>query len=341
VYRLRDFAVDDLPLLGRELPGCADTSRDLRGHPGGLCGVVVEDPRGRIAGCIVAARHELVTATRTIGLGIVRVAHVMNEGRIGGVHSLLFELDCAFAERFEGPDRALQAVVAQWDEADVWWFRRLRDYEPIAASLWFEGPVAAARAPADVAVENTDVDAIAGLEFGTVPVAGPVTGVRRSRESFVHAARRPGRRAWLARRGAQVVAWAVARSDATGAVLEDHAIDWRDAPLGTALLAAVAGGQPSLRTTRWTDHEPELAALQAAGLRIRGPEQPIAARVSAFGLAPATVAEFASFGESDVGARALPRLSHNERIVTPPPPGTRNTQGDHRRSRGNHPHQPR
>jgi len=337
VYRLRDFVVDDLPLLGRELPPCADTARDLRGHPGGLCGVVVEDPRGRICGCIVAARHELVTATRTIGLGIVRVAHVMNEGRIGGVHSLLFELDCAFAERCEGPERALQAVVAQWDEADVWWFRRLRDYEPIAASLGFEGPVAAARAPADVVVESACADTIAGLEFGT----GPVTGVRKSRESLVHAARRPGRGVWIARRGAQVVAWATARNDATGAVLEDHMIDWRDAPLATALLAAVNGGQPSLRTTRWTDDEAELKALQAAGLRIRGPEQQIAARVSAFGLAPATVAEFASFGESDVGARALPRLSHNDRIITPPPPGTRNTHGDHRRSRGHHPHQPR
>ncbi|HEU4418009.1 MAG TPA: hypothetical protein VFT55_03670 [Planctomycetota bacterium] len=336
MYRLRDFVVDDLPLLGCLLPGAADTARDLRGHPGGLCGVVVEDPRGRICGCIVAARHELVTATRTIGLGIVRMAHVMNEGRVGGVHSLLFELDCAFAERCEGPDRALQAVVAQWDEADVWWFRRLRDYEPIAASLGFEGPVAAAKAPADVVVEGAGADAIAELEFGT----GPVTGVRRSRESFAHAAGRPGRRAWIARRGAQVVAWATARNDAAGAVLEDHTIDWRDVPLATALLAAVAGGRP-LRTTRWTDDEAELAALQAAGLRIRGPEQLIAARVSAFGLAPATVAEFASFGESDVGARALPRLSHNDRILTPPPPGTRNTQGDHRRRAGNHPHQPR
>ena len=336
MYRLRDFVVDDLPLLGCLLPGAADTARDLRGHPGGLCGVVVEDPRGRICGCIVAARHELVTATRTIGLGIVRMAHVMNEGRIGGVHSLLFELDQAFAERCEGPERALQAVVAQWDEADVWWFRRLRDYEPIAASLGFEGPVAAAKAPADVVVEGAGADAIAELEFGTAAV----TGVRRSRESFVHAARRPDRRSWIARRGAQVVAWATARNDAAGAVLEDHTIDWRDVPLATALLAAVAGGRP-LRTTRWTDDEAELAALQAAGLRIRGPEQLIAARVSAFGLAPATVAEFASFGESDVGARALPRLSHNDRILTPPPPGTRNTQGDHRRRAGNHPHQPR
>ena len=327
-------------MLGRELVGCGDAARDLRGHPTGLCGVVVEDPRGRLCGCIVAARHELVTSTRTIGLGIVRMAHVMNEGRIGGVHSLLFELDCAFAERFEGPERAFQAVVAQWDEADLWWFRRLRDYEPIAASLLFEGPVAAARAPADVAVERVGVDTAAGLEPDAVPSTGTVTGVRRSRDSFAHAARRPGRRAWIARRGAQVVAWATARHDATAIVLEDHMIGWRDAPLATALLAAMADGFPLLRTTRWTDDEAELKALQAAGLRIRGPEQPIAARVSAFGLAPATVAEFASFGESDVGARALPQLSHNDRICTPPPPGTRDTQGDHRRS-GHHLHQPR
>src|SRR5262245_51108168 len=199
----------------------------------------------------------------------------MNEGRIGGVHSLLFELDCAFAERFEGPERAFQAVVAQWAEADLWWFRRLRDYEPIAASLLFEGPVAAARTPADVAVESVGADTTAGLEPDTVPatgaVTGTVTGVRRSWDSFVHAARRPGRRAWIARRGAQVVAWATARHDATAAVLEDHLIDWRDAPLATALLAAAAGGWPLLRTTRWTDDEAELAALQAAGLRIRGP----------------------------------------------------------------------
>jgi hypothetical protein len=341
VYRLRDFVVDDLPVLGRELPGNADTARDLHGHPGGLCGVVVEDPRGRLCGCLVAARHELVTTTRTIGLGIVRMAHVMNEGRVGGVHSLLFELDNAFAERFEGPERAFQAVIARWEEADLWWFRRLRDYEPFAASLLLEGPVAAARAPADVSVESVAADTIAGLARDLGPAPGPATGVRRSWESFVHAARRPGRRAWIARRGAQVVAWATARHDATAAVLEDHVIDWRDAPLAAALLAAVAGAGQLLRTTRWTDDEAELKALQAAGLRIRGPEQPLAARVSAFGLAPPTVAEFASFGESDVGARALPHLSHNDRICTPPPPGTRNTQGDHRRSHGNHPHQPR
>ena len=68
MYRLRDFVVDDLPVLGCLLPGNSDTARDLCGHPGGLCGVVVEDPRGRLCGCIVAARHELVAATRTIGL---------------------------------------------------------------------------------------------------------------------------------------------------------------------------------------------------------------------------------------------------------------------------------
>lgn len=337
MYRLRDFEPDDLRTLARELPDQAHAVREVEQHPGGLHGVVVEDPRARLCACLVAARHELVTDTRTIGLGIVRVAHVVKEARIGGIHGMLFDLDGSFAERFEGPERAFQAVVGRWHEHDVWCLRRLRDYEPIAQSLCFEGPVAPARPVGDVAVAAVEPGAVASLELRSD--AG--TGVRRSRESFLHRAGLPGRSTWVARRGGAVVAWAIARIGAGGAVLEDQAIDWRDAPLAAALLAAVGEGQPALHTTRWTNQEAELAALQAAGLRLRGPEQLIAARVSAFGIAPASLLDFASFGELDVGARALPRLSHNECLVTPPPPGTQSTQGDHRRRRTNGTHEPR
>ena len=137
------------------------------------------------------------------------------------------------------------------------------------------------------------------------------------------------------RRGDQVVGWAVLRSAGEEAVLEDHWIDWHEPALAQTMLAAVARDHATLRVTRWSHHEAEIAALQTAGLRIRGPEHLIAARVSAFGIAPASIAEFASFGEFDVGATGLPQLSHNERITTPPPPGTQSTRGDHRRNSKN------
>ena len=334
MYRLRDFELPDLRLFERELPGVADVVRELDGAPAEPCGVVVEDPRDRLCGCLVATRHELVTNTRTVGLGIVRIAHVADTARIGGVHGLLFEMDSAFAARCEGPERAFQAVVARWDERDLWWFRRLRDYEPIAASLTFAGAVAPASAPAGVAIEAVAPAVAAALDFGDVAA----TGVRRTRDAFDHAARRSGRRALIARRDGVVIAWAIVRDDG---VLEDHSIDWRDGALAPAMLAAAAHGHTSLRATRWTDQPAELAALQAAGLRVAGPEHVIAARVSAFGLAPATIAEFASLGETDVGARALPHSTHNDQVLLPPPPGTRSTHGDHRRTHGNHQHQPR
>jgi hypothetical protein len=340
MYRLREFEQGDLDALAGALPdSCGDTARELGGHPAPMHGVIVEGPRGGVAACLVALRHELVTDTRTIGLGIVRLAHVAEEARIGGIHSLLFEVDRAFAERFEGPERAFQAVVGQWHEQDVWWLRRLCDYEPIAQSITFEGPVGPASIGSgtgadDLVVEAVEPAAVASMAFP----AGPATGLRRSRESFAHGARQPGRRAWIARRSAQVLAWAVLRDEAT-AVLEDHTIDWRDGRTARALLAAAAAGR-RLRATRWTNQEGEFATLQAAGLRVRGPERLIAARVSAFGIAPASLAEFASFGDSDVGSRALPRLSHSECVATPPPPGTRSTHGDHRRSSSRE-HQPR
>lgn len=341
MYGLRNFEGADFATLARQLPGgCGDTLRELEGHPGGLHGVIVDDPRGRVCACLVAVRHAMVTATRTIGLGIVRLAHVAQEARIGGIHSLLFELDRAFAERFEGPESPFQAVVGCFDEQDIWWLRRHCDYEPIAQSLTFEGAVAAATGQnggqADVVIEVVTAAAIASMEF----VGGPATGIRRSRELLAHGAGQPGRTAWIARRGPQVAAWAVVRDEGEAVVLEDHAIDWGDAALAAPLLAAMARGR-RLRTTRWTNQESEFVALQAAGLRIRGPEHLIAARVSAFGIAPASLAEFASFGEADVGTNALPRLSHHECIATPPPPGTRSTQGDHRRSGTKGEHQSR
>jgi hypothetical protein len=116
-------------------------------------------------------------------------------------------------------------------------------------------------------------------------------------------------------------------------VVEQCSLDWNDVGLVKAVLGAAAGGAV-LRVVRWTEQGAELVALQAAGLRVSGPERVVAARISAFGLAPASIAEFASFGPAEVGALPLPRLTYNECIVTPPPPGQRSTQGDHRR-RGN------
>lgn len=328
MYRLREFTIADLPTLRRELPDQADDIDRLAGRPDGSFGLVVEDPRRRVCACLVAARRRLTGDKRDIDLGIVRVAHVRKEARIGGAHSLLFELDAAFAELFEGPDRAVQAVVARWDERDVWWFRRLRGFEPIAASTQFAGLVAVPPDAPELRVERFEAGRV---EPGDLSVGGGA-GLCRCPESLLHAALLPGRRASVVRRDARVVAWAVARDENAGVVVEDVAVDWTDQRLVVTLLAAVAGGHP-LRTTRWTDQAAELAALQAAGLRLGGPEHLLAARVSASGLAPVTIGQSGSFGEADVGARALPRLTHNDCIVTPPPPGTRDTATDHRRDR--------
>lgn len=332
MYRLREFQSDDLSSIAQELPAHAETAKQLEQHPGGLSGVIVRDARDRIAGCLVAAGHQVATNTRTIGLGVMRIAHIAPEARIGGIHSLLLELDADFSERFEGSDNVYQAMIAQWHEEDVWCLRRLRDYEPVAQSLTFVGPVVAKAPPADVQIAKVSA---AELSEGVGFDALPQSGVQRTAAMMYHGAAQPGRSAWVARRGAQVLAWAVVYSDANTAVLEDHCIDWRESELAGALLSAVAAGHDALRATRWTHHEAEIAALQTAGLRIRGPENLIAARVSAFGIAPASLAEFASLGEFDVGVSPLPRLSHNERIVTPPPPGTQSTRGDHRRSSKN------
>ncbi|MCU0865525.1 MAG: hypothetical protein MUC36_17205 [Planctomycetes bacterium] len=327
MYRLRPFEPTDLHLLAREVTGTADTTDALAGHPGGLFGVVVEAPRARLAAALVAVRHELVTPTRTLGVGIVRLAHVDEPARIGGIHSLLFELDSAFAERFEGPDQPFQAVVAQWEEQDLWWFRRLRDHEPIAASLSLTGVVAAVAPPDGVVIEPLAAAAIELLAFG----AGAGTGLRRTREHLLHGARQRGCTAFVARRGSAVIGWAIVRRAGAEVVLEHCALDWAEVALVRAVLAAAAGGAV-LRAVRWTEQAGELVALQAAGLRVAGPERVVAARISAFGLAPASIAEFASFGPAEVGASPLPRLTYNECIVTPPPPGQRSTQGDHRRS---------
>jgi hypothetical protein len=327
MYRLRPFEPTDLRLLAREVPGAADTVDALAGHPGGLFGVVVEDPRARLAAALVAVRHELVTPTRTLGVGIVRLAHVVEPARIGGIHSLLFELDSAFAERFEGPDQPFQAVVAPWEEQDLWWFRRLRDHEPIAASLVFTGMVAAAAPPDGITIEPLSAAAIEALAAG----AGPAIGLRCTREHLLHGARRDGCTAFVAHRDGSIQGWVLVRRHGTVVELEQVAVDWSRLPLVKALLAAAAGGAV-LRAVRWTEQAAELVALQAAGLRVSGPERVVAARISAFGLAPASIAEFASFGPAEVGASPLPRLTYNECIVTPPPPGQRSTQGDHRRS---------
>ena len=346
MYQLRDFEPDDLSAIARDLPAYAATAREIQSHPGGLSGVIVHDARERIAGCLVAVCHQLVTNTRTIGLGIVRIAHIAEEARIGGIHSLLLELDSAFSERFEGSDKRFQAMIAQWHEEDIWCLRRLRDYEPVAQSLTFAGVVTPQRAPEGVTIAKLSAAELSGEQRMCFD-EGPTAGVQRTAAMLHHGVSQPGRQGWLARRGEQVVGWAVARvdrgtdsgangqADGDEAVLEDHWIDWHEPPLAAAMLAAVAADHKTLRVTRWSHHEAEIAALQTAGLRIRGPENLIAARVSAFGIAPASLAEFASLGEMDVGATGMPQLSRNERIVTPPPPGTQSTRGDHRRSSAN------
>lgn len=330
MFRLREFEIGDLDGVARELPHHADAVEQLREHPGGLHGVIVHDVRDRIAGCLVAAGYRLATNTRTIGLGAMRIAHIGKELRIGGIHSLLLEMDADFSERFEGAEKAFQAMVAQWHEEDVWCLRRLRDYEPVAQSLTYAGPVTQKVQLDGVAITKFD-PADAGLPFDD----GPEAGVMRTAAMLHHGAQLPGREAWVARRDDRVVAWAVRRTEGDEAVLEDHWIDWREQDLAAAMLIAVASERASLRVTRWSHHEHELAALQTAGLRIRGPERLVAARVSAFGIAPSSLAEFASLGERDVGAACLPQLSHNELITTPPPPGTQSTRGDHRRSSKN------
>lgn len=330
MYRLRNLEPADVDAIARAFPDHAATVPMLGDAADGLHGVVVTDARARLCAVLAAERRECVTPARTLGVGIVRLATMRPELRIGGVHSLLVAIDEAFAERCEGPDRAFQVVVARWDEQDVWWFRRQRDYEPIAASIEFAGHVAPAVPPAGV---RLTVVAAAAIDAAAVDL-GAVMGLRRTGELLRRRAALPGRRTVVGQRDGRVVAWAIGRDRDEAVELEDVAVDWGDQPLTAALLAAVAGARP-LRVTRWTDQEPEVAAWQAAGLRLAGPEHLLAARVSAFGLAPPTIAEFASFGALDVGAAPLPRLTLNERIVTPPPPGTRSTQGDHRRQRGN------
>jgi hypothetical protein len=333
MYRLRDFEAADLPTIERELPSHAEIARELRGQPAPLHGLIVHDPRDRVVGLLVAVRHELVTNTRTIGLGIVRLAYIQEQARIGGVHSMLHELDTAFAERFEGPDKVFQAMIAQWHEQDVWCLRRLRNYEPIAQSLSFVGRVRGIEAPADVAVREltaADLDADGGITFD----AGPDMGMRRTAAMLRAAAARDGRRAWILQRGRAVLGWAVRRLDGAEAVVEAHWIPWYDAPLAAALVAPMMADAEALRVTRWTSDPNEFAGMQDVGLCVSGPERVVSARVSAFGMAPPSLADFASLGVADVGDEPLPQLSYNERITTPPPPGTPSTRGDHRRSAG-------
>lgn len=304
----------------------------LRDNPHGASSVSAFDCAGRAIGHLGVAHVPTRVGDARQTFGCYSHCFVDPAYRVGGVHSLLLELDETLREAFDDADR-LAATVGLWDEADWWFWRHVRGHEALTTSVDFVRPAnATAQAGGERTVrvrrDESTADAIAEL---THEGRGECAVVRCG-QSIRWRASAPYAKGvvWSVGPTEAIRALAITRDTPTcRQILDLSFADDEDA--AAALLHALAEDvRLPVRTTLWTADFFTLMVLQRAGFRVAaGREHYVGVRAVLPRLNQQWLANHWTITPADVGEVPMPRLTVGERIVLPAPAGTTSGRARH------------
>lgn len=311
---------------GRPVERAVDRTGWVLGrHPSGFVGVLATDARGAVLGHVGASPVPILIDGCERRGGRLTASFVDPLHRIGGVHGLgpalvrEFLATCGF-----------ELVFGWLDEADWWALRVHHGFVAVGTSVELARPAGPCEGP-DPGFDAVPADEEA-LERWERPLVGGASGTRRDGRLVAFRTGGPwsGDRAWLARRGEEVVGCALVRETGARRLLLDWAVEPGDEEAAFALLRAVTEGGRAVVAPRWTSSE-WTTWLGHRGFRVRaGDERVLAARLLAPGLDAQKLREGWPVLAADAGVAPMARLLADEDVVTPPPPGTETGRGPHR-----------